>query len=132
MNKAHATTAKDARASMRSLRSFALLLPLSLLPQDPVRTSFAVLAGFDWTAGMKLPDEVTKLDNQKVQVGGFQAPRGPVGFTKGPNSAWHIPMTWTGAPVGAPNAPQPSCTPSSDQRTAARGDIIPPSIPIWW
>ena len=71
MTKPQATTAKDARASMRTLRSFALLLPLSLLPQDPVRTSFAVLAGFDWTAGMKLPDEVTKLDSKKVQVGGF-------------------------------------------------------------
>jgi hypothetical protein len=56
---------------MRRMRSVALLLPLCLLPQDPIRTSFAVLAGFDWTAGMKLPDEVTKLDSQKVQLGGF-------------------------------------------------------------
>jgi hypothetical protein len=57
--------------SMRRMRSVAMLLPLCLLPQDPIRTSFAVLSGFEWTAGMKLPDEVTKLDSQKVQLGGF-------------------------------------------------------------
>ena len=63
--------------AMRSLRSFALLLPLGLVTQDPVRTSFAVLAGFDWTPGMKLPDEVTKLDSQKVQIGGFMMRESP-------------------------------------------------------
>lgn len=62
---------------MRSARSLAWLLPLGLLTQDPVRTSFAVLAGFDWTPGMKLPDEVTKLDSQKVQIGGFMMRESP-------------------------------------------------------
>ena len=62
---------------MRSARSLAWLLPLGLLTQDPVRTSFAVLAGFDWTPGMKLPDEVTKLDSQKAQIGGFMMRESP-------------------------------------------------------
>ena len=65
------SSAAPALGGMRCMRSVALLLPLCLLPQDPIRTSFAVLAGFDWTAGMKLPDEVTKLDSKKVQLGGF-------------------------------------------------------------
>ena len=38
---------------------------------------------------------------------------------KGPNSAWLMPMTWTSAPVGVPNRPQPACLPV--QRPAQRG-----------
>ena len=71
------------RASMRHMKSFALLLPLCLLMQDPVRTNFAVLAGFEFSKGMKLPDEVTALDGKIVQLSGFMARElpgsGPVG-----------------------------------------------------
>ncbi|MGE3171468.1 MAG: DUF3299 domain-containing protein [Planctomycetota bacterium] len=44
---------------------------LALLPQDPVETSFEVLAGFDYRPGMVLPAEVKKLDEQTVTLRGF-------------------------------------------------------------
>lgn len=49
-----------------------LALGLLLLPsQDPTKTSFSVLASFDYTEGMKLPKEVTDLDEVVVSVSGF-------------------------------------------------------------
>ena len=49
-----------------------LLLGLLALPSDdPVKTSFAVLAGFDYHEGMTLPKEVTDLDEKIVTISGF-------------------------------------------------------------
>ncbi len=49
-----------------------LLLGLAALPdQDPTKTSFAVLAGFDYTEGMTMPKEVTDLDEKVVTISGF-------------------------------------------------------------
>jgi hypothetical protein len=49
-----------------------LLLSLLALPAgDPVKTSFSVLAGFDYKEGMALPKEVTDLDEKVVQISGF-------------------------------------------------------------
>lgn len=49
-----------------------LLSALPLLPpEDPVKTSFAVLASFDFQEGKKLPDEVTGLDQKVVEITGF-------------------------------------------------------------
>lgn len=49
-----------------------LLLALLALPAgDPVKTSFSVLAGYDYKEGMTLPKEVTDLDEKVVQVSGF-------------------------------------------------------------
>lgn len=57
-----------------------LLGLLTILPgQDPIRTSFAVLASFTYEEGMKLPEEVTKLDNKSVTVGGFMMREVPGG-----------------------------------------------------
>ena len=58
-----------------------LLLGLltALAGQDPIRTSFAVLASFDYVEGMKLPDEVTKMDGKTVTVGGFMMREVPGG-----------------------------------------------------
>lgn len=55
---------------MRMIR-LAWLAPLFLLAQDPVRTNFAVLAGYEWTAGMELPAEVKALDGKPIRVSGF-------------------------------------------------------------
>lgn len=53
---------------------------LAALPgQDPVRTSFAVLASFTYVEGMKLPEEVTKMDGKTVTVGGFMMREVPGG-----------------------------------------------------
>jgi hypothetical protein len=50
----------------------AMLLPLLLHGgQDPVKTSFAVLAGFDWVEGKQLPAEVTAMDAKVVSISGF-------------------------------------------------------------
>ena len=57
-------------ARYRALLAPCLLLCTSLV-QDPVPTSFTQLAGFDYTEGMTLPDEVTRLDEKKVTVQGF-------------------------------------------------------------
>lgn len=59
--------------------SLALLfcaLPL-LAPEDPIKTSFAVLASYTYTEGMKLPDEVTKLDQKVVEITGFMQRESP-------------------------------------------------------
>lgn len=53
-----------------SLAVLSCLLPL-LPPGEPEKTSFAVLASFDWQAGMQLPAEVTKLDQKVVEITGF-------------------------------------------------------------
>jgi hypothetical protein len=50
----------------------AALLPWLLLGgQDPVKTSFAVLASFDYVEGKALPGEVTALDTKVVSISGF-------------------------------------------------------------
>lgn len=57
-----------------------LLLALLALPgDDPVKTSFAVLAGFTWTEGMKLGKEVTDLDEKVVTISGFMQREVPGG-----------------------------------------------------
>ena len=44
---------------------------LALPIQDPVKTSFAVLASYEYTEGMQLPAEVRALDSKTVSVSGF-------------------------------------------------------------
>lgn len=56
---------------MALLRLTACLLLLAPAAQDPVKTSFTELAGFDYTEGMTLPEEVTKLDEKVVTINGF-------------------------------------------------------------
>lgn len=53
------------------MKSALLLLPLLFLGEEPKKTSFAVLSGFVWTAGMTLPKEVQALDQVKVEISGF-------------------------------------------------------------
>ena len=50
-----------------------LLLPALLLlaADDPLKVGFAKLAGFDYQEGMKLPKEVTDLDEKVVEIRGF-------------------------------------------------------------
>lgn len=58
-----------------------LRLPLTLLSlaapflaqplDDPEPVGFPVLAGFDYTEGMTLPQEVTDLDEKTVEIRGF-------------------------------------------------------------
>lgn len=50
-----------------------LLLPALLLlaADDPLKVGFAKLAGFDYQEGMKLPKEVTDLDEKVVELRGF-------------------------------------------------------------
>lgn len=48
-----------------------LLLGLALLATDPVKTSFSVLAGFEFEEGKPLPKEVTELDEKVVTISGF-------------------------------------------------------------
>jgi len=54
---------------------FPRLLPClllgALLADEPIKTSFSELAGFDYTEGMELPDEVTDLDEKVVTLTGF-------------------------------------------------------------
>lgn len=53
-------------------------LPLVLLAaEEPVKTSFSVLAGYEYTEGMTLPAEVTKLDEQTVTISGFMQRESP-------------------------------------------------------
>lgn len=52
---------------------------LAMLGQDPTKTSFSVLAGFDYTEGMTLPKEVTDLDEVVVSVSGFMMREVPGG-----------------------------------------------------
>jgi len=49
------------------------LLPALLLlaADDPLKVGFAKLAGFDYQEGMKLPKEVTDLDEKLVEIRGF-------------------------------------------------------------
>ncbi len=58
----------------------AVLLPLlALLPQDPQKTSFEVLAGFDFVPGMTLPAKVTALDGAVITISGFMRREVPGG-----------------------------------------------------
>lgn len=60
---------------MFALRALALAF-LGLLPggDDPVPTSFTVLAGFEFKPGEALPQEVTDLDAKLVRIQGFMQP----------------------------------------------------------
>lgn len=59
-------------ARLRPVKSLTILLPvLALLPQDPQKTSFEVLAGFEYSVGKPLPAKVTALDGQVVTISGF-------------------------------------------------------------
>ena len=65
------------------MKSVAALLLLCALGQDPLKTSFAVLAGYEFRAGMDLPAEVLALDDKDVTISGFMQREvpgsGPVG-----------------------------------------------------
>lgn len=54
------------------MKTLALLLTglLFLGTEDPVKTSFAVLASFTYEEGMELPGEVKQLDDQVVTISG--------------------------------------------------------------
>lgn len=60
---------------MFALRTLALAL-LGLLPgvDDPVPTSFTVLAGFEFKPGEALPKEVSDLDAKLIRIQGFMQP----------------------------------------------------------
>ena len=49
----------------------AAVLFLPAEAEDPIEVGFSKLAGFDYVEGMKLPEEVTKLDEKSVTVSGF-------------------------------------------------------------
>ena len=52
----------------------AALLVLTLVfapPAEPEKVTWGTLAGFDWKAGDKLPDDVTKWDKKEVSVSGY-------------------------------------------------------------
>jgi hypothetical protein len=61
----------------------ALLLLLCAALQDPKKTSFAVLASYEFEPGMDLPAEVLALDEVVVSISGFMQREvpgsGPVG-----------------------------------------------------
>ena len=48
-----------------------LLGLLACLVDDPTKVGFATLAGFDYQEGMKLPKDVTDLDEKVIEVRGF-------------------------------------------------------------
>lgn len=47
--------------------------------EDPVATSFSILAGFTYEEGRPLPDEVTALDEKVVTISGFMRRESPGG-----------------------------------------------------
>ena len=47
------------------------LLLLSTLAVEPEPLGFDVLAGFDYSEGMTLPQEVTDWDEKEVKIRGF-------------------------------------------------------------
>ena len=53
------------------LRLLGALTLLLLAPGEPLQIGFAKLAGFDHQDGMKLPKEVTDLDEKEVTIRGF-------------------------------------------------------------
>jgi hypothetical protein len=61
------------------LRAPLFLCALACLAQDPTKIGFATLAGFDYTEGMTLPKEVTRLDEQVVTISGFMRREVPGG-----------------------------------------------------
>jgi hypothetical protein len=56
---------------MSFLRLTTCLLLAALAVEEPIKTSFSELAGFDYEEGMKLPDEVQALDDKVVICQGF-------------------------------------------------------------
>jgi len=72
------------RATLLRVKNALLLLPLLGLPVDePIKTSFAVLASYTYVEGMVLPKEVTALHQKEVDISGFMLREvpgsGPVG-----------------------------------------------------
>ena len=59
--------------------TIALLSLLPLCGTEPEKTSFTVLAGFDYSEGMTLPAEVTALDEKTVKLSGFMRREFPGG-----------------------------------------------------
>lgn len=53
------------------------LMLLACLRGDPDKVGFAVLAGFTYAEGMKLPAEVTKYDEVEITVRGFMRREAP-------------------------------------------------------
>lgn len=67
-----------------NISTLATLLPLLLLAgEDPVKTSFAVLASFTWEEGKELPAEVKALDEKIVSISGFMQREVPGGAPVG-------------------------------------------------
>ena len=64
---------------MSALRTYMALAVLTLMGQEPTKTSFSVLASFDYTEGMTLPKEVTDLDEVTVTISGFMRREVPGG-----------------------------------------------------
>lgn len=56
---------------MALLRLASCLLLAASVAQDPIKSSFTELAGFDYVEGMELPDEVTRLDAKIITIQGF-------------------------------------------------------------
>ena len=59
---------------LRLLGALSLLL---LAPGEPLQVGFAKLAAFDYQDGMKLPKEVTDLDEKEVTIRGFMRRESP-------------------------------------------------------
>lgn len=53
------------------LRSLCCLGLLAVAVGDPISIGFAKLSSFEWKEGMKLPKEVTDLDEKVVEIRGF-------------------------------------------------------------
>ena len=64
---------------MSASSTYLALAILTLMGQGPTKTSFSVLASFDYTEGMKLPKEVTDLDEVEVTISGFMRREVPGG-----------------------------------------------------
>ena len=61
------------------LAAAALTAALALAVQDPEELSFTVLAGFTYTEGMPLPQEVLAYDEKVVTISGFMQREFPGG-----------------------------------------------------
>jgi len=49
----------------------ALSACLMLTASDPTQVDFATLSGFDYVEGMELPGEITRYDEQTIEISGF-------------------------------------------------------------
>lgn len=64
-------TARRATLHRVKFATLLLLMPVLALPQDPIKVSFEVLAGYEHKAGEALPAKVTAYDGKVVSIGGF-------------------------------------------------------------